>query len=155
MTTLQTPRFGLPLLAVGQAHKELFHNDALLLLDFLMHPVVQGVADDPDLLQSAEGDCWLVGTSPVSAWSGKAGEIAGWSTGGWHFIKPQETMKIIILSGDPSETGSAIYDGTGWQIMAQISGPTGGAVVDSEARSAIDSILGLLKTVRILPENPI
>ncbi|HEY9092187.1 DUF2793 domain-containing protein [Parasphingorhabdus sp.] len=152
MTSLKTPRFGLPLLAVGQAHKELFHNDALLLLDFLINPVVQAVADDPDLLSPAEGDCWLVGTSPVSGWSGHAGEIAGWSAGGWHFIKPQKSMKILILSGDANEKGSAIYDGTGWQHIPQISAPTGGTTVDSEARLAIDSILGLFRTLRILPE---
>ena len=147
MTPLETPRFALPLLAVGQAHKELFHNDALLLLDFLLHPAVRAVADDPDLLLPAEGECWLIGPAPLSGWSGRAGEIAGWSAGGWHFIKPLESMRIVISA----DNSSAVYDGTGWQFISQIDGPTGGATVDSEARLAIDSILEVLRTGRILP----
>lgn len=40
MQSPQTPRYKLPLLAIGQAQKELFHNEALILLDFLIHPIV-------------------------------------------------------------------------------------------------------------------
>ena len=40
MTDPITPRFGLPLLAPGQAAKELTHNEALSLLDLLVQPVV-------------------------------------------------------------------------------------------------------------------
>lgn len=149
MTSLETPRFGLPLLAVGQAHKELFHNDALLMVDFLLHPVVQTVADDPDALAPVEGDCWLVGDAPVAAWSGRTGEIAGWSAGGWQFIKPLEAMKITILS----DNSLAVYAGAGWQFIPQINAPTGGTIVDSESRLAIDSILEALRVVRILPET--
>ncbi|MEW4468369.1 DUF2793 domain-containing protein [Parasphingorhabdus sp. JC815] len=148
MTTLETSRFGLPLLAVGQAHKELFHNDALLLLDFLINPVVKAVTNDPDILQPVEGDCWLVGTAPVSGWSGKAGRIAGWSGGGWHFIKPQESMRIII-SGSNSP---AIYRNAVWHFPSQIDAPTGGTTIDPEARLAIDSILDLLRRAGILPQ---
>lgn len=148
MTILETPCFALPLLGVGQAHKELFHNDALLLLDFLVHPVVQAIANDPDLLLPEEGDCWLVGPAAVSGWSGKSDQIAGWSAGGWHFIKPQKSMKIIVLS----DHSSAIYHDASWQFVAPVNAPAGGVTIDLEARSAIDSILEVLRTVKILPQ---
>lgn len=34
-----TPRWTLPLLAAGQAQKEMTHNEALSLLDLIVHPV--------------------------------------------------------------------------------------------------------------------
>lgn len=148
MTILETPRFALPLLSVGQAHKELFHNDSLLLLDFLMHPVVQAVVDDPSSLSPVEGDCWLVGPAAIADWSDRVDHIAGWSAGGWHFIKPQESMKIIVQT----DRSSAIYSDGAWQFLAQIDGPAGGMTIDSEARIAIDSILTVLRTAQILPE---
>ncbi len=148
MTTLETPRFALPLLGVGQAHKELFHNDALLLLDFLVQPTVQEVANDPDVLLPVQGDCWLVGADAVSEWSGREDQIACWSTGGWRYIQPRESMKVVLLS----DRSSAVYSGAAWQFMAQIGGPVAGITIDSEARTAIDSILEVLRAAEILPQ---
>lgn len=148
MTILETPRFALPLLSVGQAHKELFHNDALLLLDFLIHPVVQAIVDDPSSLSPVEGDCWLVGPAAVGDWNGRIDHIAGWSDGGWHFIKPQESMRIILQS----DQSSAIYGDGAWHFPEQVDAPAGGLTIDSEARNAIDSILAVLRTAQILPE---
>ncbi|MEP2103204.1 MAG: DUF2793 domain-containing protein [Parasphingorhabdus sp.] len=150
MTIFETPRFSLPLLAAGQAHKELFHNDALLLLDFLIHPVVQAVADDPQDLSPAAGQCWLIGPAAVAEWSGKDNQIAGWSDGGWHFIKPQETMKIMVIESKQS----ALYHDGNWRLIPAIDVPAGGAIVDIEARSTIDSILNALRITAILPQIP-
>lgn len=150
MTLFETARFALPLLAAGQAHKELFHNEALILLDFLIHPVVQAVADDPQSLSPVAGQSWLVGLSAVAEWSGKDNQIAGWSAGGWHFIKPQETMKIFVTENKQS----AIYSDGSWQFIEAIDGPIGGTIVDIEARSAIDSILMALRKAAILPQIP-
>ncbi len=149
MTIFETTRFALPLLAAGQAHKELFHNEALLLLDFLIHPVVQAVAADPQSLLPLAGQCCLVAPTAMAEWSGKDNQIAGWSSGGWHFIKPQETMKIFVVE----TLQSAIYRNNVWQFIDAVDGPVGGAIVDLEARSAIDSILNALRTVAILPQN--
>lgn len=148
MTIFETARFSLPLLAAGQAHKELFHNDALILLDFLVHPVVEAIANDPQSLSPVAGQCWVVGLAAVGDWSGRENQIAGWSAGGWNFIKPQESMKITV-----SETNQlALYREGGWWLNADITTPTGGNNIDSEARSAIDSILAALKVTGILPE---
>ncbi len=70
--TLVTPRFSLPLLATAQAQKELTHNEALLLIDALLHGTVEGgpVSDPPPA--PAAGQCWLVGASPTGEWAGQA-----------------------------------------------------------------------------------
>ncbi|QTD57551.1 DUF2793 domain-containing protein [Parasphingorhabdus cellanae] len=150
MTIFETARFALPLLAAGQAHKELFHNEALLLLDFLIHPVVQAVADDPQILSPVAGQSWLVGPSPVAEWSGRSGHIVGWSDGGWHFVKSQESMKIMVIETNQS----AVYRDGEWHFIEAINVPVDGAIVDIEARSAIDSILAVLRIATILPQIP-
>ncbi len=148
MSALETPRFQLPLLAVGQAHKELYHNDALILLDFLSHPVVHAIANDPQSLVPELGDCWLIGLDAVAEWEGRSNQIAGWSSAGWHFINPQESMRIIVASDQVAATYSAGF----WASAASIEEPAGGMTIDSQARAAIDSILETLRTMKILPQ---
>jgi hypothetical protein len=147
MTTLQTARFSIPLLATGQAHKELFHNEALTLLDFLIHPAVIEIVDDPDALTPSIGDSWLIGPAPVGDWSDHADDIAGWSDGGWRYIKPKESM--IVFHGDAGN--SLIFNGNGWQATSGVENPTGGQTIDVEARAAIESILTALKIHNVLP----
>ena len=150
MDTPQTPRFSIPLLAAGQAHKELFHNEALVRLDFLSHPAVIAVENDPSILTPQEGESWLVGTSPSGDWSQYANHIAGWSGGGWRLIAPVEAMQLFISSAQVK----ARFSQGNWSINGIISPPGGGSTIDSEARTAIDSILAALETAGILPPAP-
>ncbi|MEL6875765.1 MAG: DUF2793 domain-containing protein, partial [Pseudomonadota bacterium] len=78
MTDYRSARFQLPLLSAGQAHKELFHNEAITLVDFLISPVVQGSADNPDLLSPENGQCWLVASGATSDWEDHQHSIAAW-----------------------------------------------------------------------------
>ncbi|MEO9599632.1 DUF2793 domain-containing protein [Parasphingorhabdus sp.] len=145
MAILETPRFELPLLAVGQAHKELFHNEALARIDFLAHPIAQAIETDPTALSPVSGQSWLVGTDATNDWLGHDDEIAGWSGNGWLFIPPLTAMQVYIETMDKF----AIYRG-GWQLAEAVESPLAGTIVDSEARAAIDSILDVLQTQGIL-----
>ncbi|RYY22461.1 MAG: DUF2793 domain-containing protein [Sphingomonadales bacterium] len=159
MTDSLTPRLALPLLAAGQAQKELSHNEALSRIDLTLHGNIMGnnaevPPDDPE-----PGQCWIIGETPEGDWAGHAGEIAGWTDGGWRFVRPCEGMQL--WSG--LDTGFAIFSGDEWRLgeahgrlfvageqvigprSAAIAEPAGGAVVDAEARATILAVLNAMR----------
>lgn len=148
MAILETARFEIPLLAAGQAHKELFHNEALARIDFLIHPTVQAVATDPGAIVPVAGQSWLVGSGAIGGWLDHDDQIAGWTGNGWLFIAPLASMRIYVESID----SIAVYRGS-WQLAPTIGGPATGAVIDAEARSVIDSILAALEAQGILQSS--
>lgn len=79
-----TPRFSPPLLAVAQAQKEVTHNEALSLLDALLHAAIEDGPLDVPPGGPLEGQCWLVGTAPSGVWAGEAGALQRLARGcGW------------------------------------------------------------------------
>lgn len=153
-------RLGLPLLSAGQAQKEIYHNEALTSLDFLVQGSVedQGVDDPP--ATPLPGQCWVVGSTPTGDWAGQAAQVACWTTGGWRFIAPFAGL-CLWHAGEGLEMR---HDGASWSVgrvtaaaleiggeqvvgarQAAISDPTGGATVDSEVRSALGQVLDALR----------
>ncbi|WP_339692824.1 DUF2793 domain-containing protein [uncultured Parasphingorhabdus sp.] len=145
MAILETARLKLPLLAAGQAHKELFHNEALTRIDHLIHPAVQAIETDPAAIIPVPGQCWIVGSGATDEWLGHDDEIAGWTGNGWLYITPLSLMRVYIESTD----SIAVYRGS-WQLASPIESPVAGVVVDVEARSVIDSILAALEAQGIV-----
>ncbi len=145
MAILETARFAIPLLAAGQAHKELFHNEALALIDFLIHPIVQAIETDPTAVVPVAGQSWLVGPGATNEWLDHDDQIAGWTGNGWLFIAPLALMRIYVESID----NFAVYRGS-WQLMESVASPAAGSIIDAEARFAIDSILAALEAQGIL-----
>lgn len=149
MAILETARFEIPLLAAGQAHKELFHNEALARVDFLIHPIVQAIESDPANIVPIPGQSWLVAAGATNDWLGHDDQIAGWTGNGWLFITPMQMMRVYIESTD----NFAVYRDS-WQSVEAVANPEAGAVIDSEARLAIDSILAALVAQGILMSGP-
>lgn len=144
--SLTSARFGLPLLALGQAQKEITHNEALTLVDALLHAAVEeGPVDTPPAAPE-EGQCWLVGAAPGDVWSGEAHSVALWSAGGWRFMRPREGMRLMRLS----DGGLLRFNSGLWSLPEAVAAPSGGAVIDSEARTAISALIGLLAAHGIL-----
>ena len=141
MPSLESPRFGLPFLAAGQAQKELFHNEALTLIDVLLHPVAIDIANDPQNLTPAPGDTWLIGDSPTGDWLDRGGQIAGWTDGGWRFLAPAERTNVFV---DQRQKFAQYRNGI-WEIANSIADPAGGSTIDTEARASIESILQALR----------
>jgi hypothetical protein len=155
-----TPRLSLPFLSVGQAQKEFTHNEALQTLD----AVVAGAVESPPAAVPPAaptiGSSYIVAEGATDAWAGKSQCVAAWTSGGWRFIAPVEGMRMFEKS---SGTFAAFLNG-GWELgilrgsalfvdgqqvigprSGAIASPSGGAVVDSEARAAIDDILNTLR----------
>src|SRR3954451_6678588 len=86
---MPTSNLGLPLLAADQAQKHVTHNEALLLVDALVFLALldRDLASPPS--SPAEGARYLVAASPIGAWAGHAGHVAGYQDGGWTFLWPR------------------------------------------------------------------
>lgn len=141
-----TPRFSLPLLALAQAQKEMTHNEALTLIDALIHAAVQDGPIDTPPAGPVEGQCWLVGAAASGEWAGEAGTIALWTAGGWRFAAPRAGMRVVR-----STDGAWLrFDGAAWIEPATIASPADGVTIDAEARTAILSLILLLEGQGIL-----
>ena len=144
-----TARHALPNLYVGQAQKEITHNEALARIDALLHPVVEdSVANPPiGLTAASDGLCWLISASATGVWSGRSGQIARWSGGSWRYINAVEGMVIL----HKSQGVRLFYIGGGWFAPQPIANPVSGSVIDVEARAAIVDILAYLRQISALP----
>lgn len=140
-----SPRYRLPFLFSGQAQKEFIVNEAHALLDALLHPAAEGEAAVPPA-SPADGECWLVGASATGDWAGHDGKIACWQPGGWVFVNPRDGMRVLDKA-----SGQAVLYAGGWRRIALPAAPSGGAIVDAEARAAIGEIVSVLQQAGILP----
>ncbi len=155
-----TPRLALPLLSAAQAQKEVAHNEALMLIDLAAQPVVVAVGVATPPATPAVGQCWIVGTGASGAWSGHDKALVLWSEGGWRFATPGAGWRAYALDRGHGVT----FDGSAWtddpvrpaglyvagqkvvgSRQAAIALPSGGTVVDSQARAAIGALVAALQ----------
>lgn len=153
-------RFGLPLLQSGQAQKELTHNEALALIDMLLHPCAQSATLTAPPVGAAIGQCWIVASTATAEWSGHDDEIACLTSGGWRFVAPRAGTRVSTADDGVTR----VFDGSAWTLdavrpdglyvagvrvagarAAAIADPAGGGVVDAEARAAVGLVLSALR----------
>lgn len=156
----ETPRWALPLLFAGQAQKEIFHNEALMLVDALLHGRVESADLSAPPGAPTQGQCWIVAAGASGDWSGQVGAVALWTAGGWRFIAARPGLRVAVADLDHV----LFYDGTIWRAdairgdgvyideervvgmrRAAIAAPSGGSVIDGEARSTLADILAALR----------
>lgn len=158
-----TPRHGLPLLAAGQAQKEVTHNEALLAIDVRLHSAVQTRTLISPPLAPPAGAMYIVPAGAGGAWSDKTDMIASWDGFGWRFAIPGAGWTAWISD----ESSFAVHDG-GWSTAWPVAGlrmagrevlamspeavpdPTGGGVVDVECRTAVTALLSALRNQGIV-----
>lgn len=145
-----TARHSLPNLYVGQSQKELTHNEALARIDALLHPVVEAklMAPPIGLSDSSDGLCWLIGSAATGIWAGRSGQVARWSGGSWRYIKPVPGMTLWSASGNKR----LFYIAGAWVEPSAINNPSGGTVIDTEARAAVVAILNHLRQISSIPQ---
>jgi YHS domain-containing protein len=155
-----TQRLSLPHILPGQAQKELFHNEALQILDVLVAGAVEEPPRDSPPASPTAGSCYIVGSAPTGDWAGKANQVAAYTAGGWRYLVPVEGMELHVRSSSVT----AAYRGGAWEMgvvrgsnltiggqqvvgprATAILDPVGGTKVDAEARAAISAVLAALR----------
>lgn len=132
-----TPRFALPLLGVAQAQKEITHNEALTLIDALVHAAVEAAPLNDPPAGPEPGRCWLVGAAPTGTWAGQANAMAVWTMGGWRFVAARAGMAAMRLA----DGARFRFDGSLWAGPATIAAPSGGSTIDTEVRSTVSALI--------------
>lgn len=155
----KTIRHGLPLLAAGQAQKEVTHNEALLAIDRQLHLAVEtrNLAIPPS--DPAPGSSFIVASGAVGAWAGHAGAIATNDGYGWIFVEPARGCLAWVAD----EAVFTVHDGNwstgGWPVSAlriagrtvlgaspvEIVEPVGGTTIDTETRVTLSVLLAALR----------
>lgn len=133
-------RFDLPLLAAGQAQKEVTHNEALSLIDLALCPVVEAVGPNSPPSAPTEGQAWIVGPLPSGTWLGAANALAGWTSGGWRFVQLPVGAWVTIRSNGLKWRRNP----TAWVSSPIAPSVTGGAIIDSECRAALSAVIDAL-----------
>jgi len=143
----RTNALGLPLLFAGQAQKEFFLNHALNLLDALMTRVVVASLASPPAV-AAEGQCYRILDDATDAWATHDRSLAIRTGGGWHFVPPVPGMQVFDV-----DRGACIHFDGDWLAATEPTVPSGGTVVDLEARAAIAQIVEALKALGVFTQR--
>ena len=105
-----TDRLNLPYLMAAQAQKHVTHNEALRMLDALVHLSVTSRALSTPPSEPEESEAFLVAVGGSDAWQGHDGEVAVFVDGFWMFHAVQEGWLVWISD----EAVFLIYNGTNW-----------------------------------------
>ncbi len=105
-----SPSLALPYLAAAQAQKHVTVNEALSLLDGLVHLAVISRATSTPPVTPLDGDRYLIAASPTGDWTSHAGHIALRMEGAWRFLIPKEGWRMWVADEDALLT----YTGTSW-----------------------------------------
>ncbi len=152
-----SPRLALPFIQPGQLQKEVVHNEALLRLDGLVQIEAEPAAEVPT--SPTVGRVHLVEGRPSGAWADRQNCLATYTEAGWSFVEPFDGLTVQLRDGR-----TASFRAGGWErgvvhastilldgrrVLAgqadAIPAPTGGAVVDQEARAVINQLVQLLR----------
>ena len=157
-----TPRLGLPLLIAGQVQKELFHNEALTMIDLLLNGSVEGPPIAAPPATPSLGIFYRVASAGANgAFSGHEGSLAGYCAGGWRFVMPVEGMRLTERASgvELAFRGGAWTSGVlrasevaidGLKVLGSrgslIAEAAGGTTIDTQARLVVAQILTTLRT---------
>ena len=112
----QTPNLKLPYILPSQAQKHITHNEALRLLDAVVHLSVRSRTRTDAPETPAGGDRYLVAASASGNWTGKEGTIACFIDGGWLFVTPAIGWQAYV----EDEAQLLVFDGALWKGVSSV-----------------------------------
>ncbi len=107
----QTTNLGLPFIEGGQAQKHVTHNEALRILDAVIHIAVMDVTRTTPPPAPEEGDRHIVASGAADAWAGRDHAIAAYEDGAWRFVTP----RIGWCAWSVADNVMFMFDGTVWR----------------------------------------
>jgi hypothetical protein len=108
-----SPRLQLPYLQPSQAQKHVTHNEALRVLDALVHLRIVSFGASAPPASPAAGDAHAVGAAATGAWAGQEGRVALWDGAGWSFHQPREGWR----AWHPGEGVMRVHRGGAWTLL--------------------------------------
>ena len=149
-----TAKLALPYLLPQQAQKHVTHNEAIRMLDALVHLSIKGRDESDPPTTPAEGDRYALSGAPTGVWIGNANRIAAFQDGAWAFFEP----RIGWIAWDEDAEETLVWDGTGWQpamsVPPTLSGLAGVGVntaPDATSKLAVKSDAVLLSHDDVTP----
>lgn len=112
----QTPNLKLPYILPSQAQKHVTHNEALRLLDAVVHLSVRSRSRTDAPETPAGGDRYLVAAPALGNWAGKEGMIAFFIDGGWLFVAPAVGWQVYV----EDEAQLLVFDGALWKGVSSV-----------------------------------
>jgi Protein of unknown function (DUF2793) len=109
-----TPNLVLPYLMAAQAQKHVTHNEAIRMLDCLVHLSVRDRDLSAPPTSPANGDRYIVAAAPTGAWAGHAREIAAFQDDAWMFYGPREGFVVWV----DDEDNQVAFDGAAWVVAS-------------------------------------
>lgn len=156
-----TMRWALPLLAAGQAQKEITHNEAVLAIDALLQLGVVSRRQSAPPTDAVPGDVHIVAAAATSDWLGGTGRLASFNGAGWTLVTPRDGCLAWVAD----EGEFSVFSGGGWSsggwpasgicvggrtLLAAapqtVLGAAGGSTIDLECRYALTALLGALRS---------
>jgi transposase len=135
----QTTRLALPYLMAAQAQKHVTHNEALRLIDGLLHLTVVDRTTTSPPGSAADGDAWIVAAGATGEWAGWDGDVAMRSDGAWYRLSAVEGMR----AWDQTDGGLIVRAGGAWLPIDEAIGYIARAASVTVAEGANGASTGL------------
>lgn len=107
---MTTPRLKIPEIAVGQASKEIAHNEALRVMDALTCGSVKTRIVTTPPVTPTEGDLHIVPSSATGVWAGQTNKLAHFYANFWYFYTPVAGMSLFSIADNSYYN----FNGTSW-----------------------------------------
>jgi hypothetical protein len=107
-----SPNLQMPYIVASQAQKEVSHNEAINDLDALAQLCVASRSLATPPASPADGDAYIIGSSPTGAWEGRQNQIALYYSG-WRFKTPKAGWLAFVQS----EAKFVAFNGSAWALM--------------------------------------
>ncbi|MDT6940343.1 DUF2793 domain-containing protein [Brucella pseudogrignonensis] len=107
----KTPNLKLPYIMPSQAQKHVTHNEAIRLLDAIVHLSVKSRVQTGAPVTPISGDRYIVAASATGAWAGKDNMIAFFVDGGWSYITGGKGWLAYV----EDESSLLVFNGASWE----------------------------------------